>query len=99
MENVLRNISEIQIFPNPNNSILNRGISKDFVELALIKKRVSNRPRALDGCPYELWKELNKAYKEAKKLDRPGFDIVGSAYKGCWLLDSSALCLFLEMPP
>lgn len=32
----------------------------------------------LDGCPYELWKELDKRHKEAKAQDSSAFDIVGA---------------------
>ena len=32
----------------------------------------------LDGCPYELWKELDKKYKEAKSQRKEGFDIVAA---------------------
>lgn len=32
----------------------------------------------LDGCPYELWKELNKAYEETKSQGKSGFDIVAA---------------------
>ena len=35
----------------------------------------------LDGCPYELWEELDNRYKEAKHQGRPGFDIVGTLTK------------------
>ena len=32
----------------------------------------------LDGCPYELWKELNKRYDDSKLSGKLGFDIVGT---------------------
>ena len=31
----------------------------------------------LDGCPYELWKELDRRYEESKYSGKKGFDIVG----------------------
>ena len=35
----------------------------------------------LDGCPYELWKELETRYEEAKLQKTAGFDIVGALTK------------------
>ena len=31
-----------------------------------------------DGCPYKLWKELDKKYNKAKYQGKVGFDIVGT---------------------
>ena len=32
----------------------------------------------LDGCPYELWKELDKRYEDTKQQPEKSFDIVGT---------------------
>jgi exonuclease III len=32
----------------------------------------------LDSCPYELWKELDRKYTEAKKSRKAGFDIIAA---------------------
>ena len=56
---VLEEILEGQKFRSPETSELNQGIMKDVVTEAL---RLSKNGSAtgLDGCPYELWKELKK---------------------------------------
>jgi hypothetical protein len=76
IENTLKAIPGNQKFPNPNNSILNSGISSTFVNLAL-RSAKNGLATGLDGCPYELWKSLNHDYEEAQKLGKPGFNIVG----------------------
>ncbi|KAH9048608.1 hypothetical protein EDB83DRAFT_2194289, partial [Lactarius deliciosus] len=35
----------------------------------------------LDGCPYELWKELNTLYDIAEKEEKIGFDVIGALTK------------------
>ena len=77
MENVLDTIPEEQKFPFPHTSILNDDITKEFVSLALIKAK-NGSATGLDGCPYELWKALNKENQEAEKLGRSGFDITAT---------------------
>jgi hypothetical protein len=76
-ENALNAIPDEQKFPDPLNSTLNENVSGMFVEMAL-KKAKNGSATGLDGCPYELWKTLNWEYQEARKLNRPGFDIVGT---------------------
>ena len=75
MTNALDTIPNNQKFPHPQNSILNRSVTEDFVSLALLKAK-NGSATGMDGCPYELWKELNKEFLEAKKLGRPGFNII-----------------------
>jgi hypothetical protein len=77
MEHVLRMIPEDQKFPNPQDSQLNSGITNMFVGLAL-KRAKNGSATGLDGCPYELWKELDKSYTEAQKIGKPGFNIVNT---------------------
>ena len=47
------------------------------VEIAL-RLAKNGTATGLDGCPYELWKELDRKYKEAKYEGRIGFDIIAA---------------------
>ena len=72
---VLEKIPEKQKFPTPESSDLSKGITKEVVEEAL---RVTKNGSAtgLDGCPYELWKDLKKRNQEAEDEGKIGFDII-----------------------
>ena len=74
---VLEKIPDDQKFPGPETSDLNKGITKEVVEEAL---RVAKHGSAtgLDGCPYELWKELKKRNQEAEEEGKTGFDIINT---------------------
>ena len=75
MTRILEEIPEEQKFRNPEISTLNEGITRDVVEEAL-RLAKNGSATGLDGCPYELWKELNKRYKEAEEEGKTGFDII-----------------------
>ena len=77
MNNILREIPEEQKFQNPRTSKLNKGITKDSVEEAL-RLAKNGSATSLDGCPYELWKELKKRNANAKKAGKVGFDIIST---------------------
>ena len=75
MTNILEKIPEQQKFRDPENSDLNGGITGEYVELALSLAK-NGSATGLDGCPYELWKELKRRNDEAFKLGKERFDIV-----------------------
>ena len=75
IKEILMEIPEHQKFTNPEHSELNTGISEEYVELALSLAK-NGSATGLDGCPYELWKELKRRNDEACKTGHEGFDIV-----------------------
>lgn len=46
--------------------------------LRALKLAKNGTATGLDGCPYELWKKLNKVYEEKKAQGGTGFDIVAA---------------------
>ena len=76
---ILEQIPEHQKFQNPEYSDLNAGITDGYIELALSVAK-NGSATGLDGCPYELWKELMNKHNELKKAGyaNAGFDIVGA---------------------
>ena len=72
---ILRTIPDKQKFCPQRFPELSKGITSDYVGRAL-KLAKNNSATGLDGCPYELWKTLNKRNVEVEKLNRVGFDIV-----------------------
>ena len=72
---ILDEIPENQKFRDPENSKLSEGIMGENVELALSTAK-NGSATGLDGCPYELWKEMKRRNDEARKLGQRGFDIV-----------------------
>lgn len=75
LEDILSEIPANQKFPNPQNSELNEGITAEYVEKAL-KLAKNGSTTGLDGCPYELWKALQKDFKEKLKNGKRGVDII-----------------------
>jgi exonuclease III len=73
---VLNAIPDTQKFNPTLFPDLSKGVTADYVEKAL-KLAKNNSATGLDGCPYELWKTLNKLHKEAQKVNRASFDVVG----------------------
>ena len=75
MEEILKEIPEEQKFRNPDISELNEGLTKDVIEEAL-RLAKNGSATGLDGCPYELWKDLKKRNSEAEEEGKTGFDII-----------------------
>ena len=75
LEEILEGIPISQKFPNAQRSTLNDGITTENVEEAL-KRAKNGTATGLDGCPYELWKELKKHNDTMLKAGKRGFDIV-----------------------
>jgi exonuclease III len=74
---VLDAIPEHQKFNPTRYPKLSRVMTSEYVAKAL-KLAKNNSATGLDGCPYELWKTLNKMYTEAQKANRTGFDVIGT---------------------
>ena len=72
---ILKEIPENQKFPNPEESDLNTGMTKEHVEEAL-RLAKNGSATGLDGCPYELWKELKRRNDEKESEGKTGFDII-----------------------
>ena len=72
---ILKEIPEEQKFPNPEESELNRGMTKEHVNEAL-RLAKNGSATGLDGCPYELWKELRRRNNERESEGKTGFDII-----------------------
>ena len=64
-----------QILANPRESSMNSPLDERIVRTALnlTKNRTATR---VDGCPYELWKALNKKYDDDIKAGKRGFNII-----------------------
>jgi ribonuclease HI len=60
---------------DPERSPLNWQIPEALVDKA-IKLAKDGTAAGLDGCPNELWKELDKRYQRTLMKNKPGFDIV-----------------------
>ena len=75
IEEVLKKVSTNQKFQNPEISALNKGTMKEIIEEAL-KLAKNGSATGLDGCPYELWKELKKRNDDTENEGRTGFDII-----------------------
>ena len=75
IENILKEIPNEQKFPNPEHSNLNHLIPEEDIEEAL-RLAKNGSATGLDGCPYELWKELKKRYEKKVKEEKPGLNII-----------------------
>ena len=75
LEEILENIPSSQKFPNPHDAELNSGVTTECVEEAL-KRAKNGSATGLDGCPYELWKELKKTFDTTLQSGKRGFDII-----------------------
>jgi ribonuclease HI len=77
IENILKEIPEEQKFPDPEDSDLNQAITEDSIEEAL-RRAKNGSATGLDGCPYELWKDLKIRHTTAVKEEKPAFDIINA---------------------
>ena len=75
MREVLSTIPDSQKFNQAHFPELGKGITTDYVTKAL-KLAKNNSTTGLDGCPYELWKKLNRIHLEAEMLNRQSFNII-----------------------
>jgi len=75
LENILRVIPETQRLQEPERSSMNWKISEVQVSKALRLTR-DGAATGLDGCPYELWKALEKRHNKLRHRNIPSFDII-----------------------
>lgn len=76
-EKVLSEIHENQRLSAHNAAKTEWQITYKQVEMAL-KLAKNGLAMGLDGCPYELWKELNKRHEKAMSIGAPSFNIIGA---------------------
>lgn len=72
---VLSTIPNAQKYNRQTFPELSKRITRDYVKTALQLGK-NNSATGLDGCPYELWKKLNRMYIETQIADREGFDVL-----------------------
>jgi hypothetical protein len=72
---ILEEIPGRQRLPEPRQSNLNYPLTEVQTEKALHCAK-NGTATGMDGCPNELWKTLKTHYDTAKKLNKPGFDII-----------------------
>jgi Reverse transcriptase (RNA-dependent DNA polymerase)/Endonuclease/Exonuclease/phosphatase family len=75
IERILKEIPEDQKLPPGEDDPASQLISESTIERA-IKSAKNGSAAGLDGCPYELWKELNKRHINATKLNKQSFNII-----------------------
>ena len=74
IEHALRVIPAPQQLEDPQRSVMSKRVTTEQVQIALryVKNNTATR---MDGCPYELWKALDKYHSEREKQNRVSFDI------------------------
>jgi hypothetical protein len=75
IESALVAVPETQVMEEPERSQLNQNITEEMVHKALISAK-NRTATGMDGCPYELWKKLNKRYEADERRNDEGFNIV-----------------------
>ena len=76
IDEVMEAIPECQKFSQECFPELSEGVTLEHVKKALMLAK-NNSATGLDGCPYELWKKLDKLHVEAQKMNRHSFNVVG----------------------
>ena len=72
---LLEEIPESQTLANPDESPLNWLAKETHTERALHHTK-NGSATGMDGCPYELWKALQRRHNEASKSNKPSFNII-----------------------
>jgi len=75
LDDILKEIPDNQCLQEPDRSQLNWKITEDQVSRALHLTR-DGSATGLDGCPYELWKALEKRHNRLRHRNKPSFDII-----------------------
>jgi ribonuclease HI/exonuclease III len=75
LRQILNKIPRTQTLSNPETSALSRPLTEGQTEKALHLSK-NGSATGMDGCPYELWKALQKKFELASRADKPGFDII-----------------------
>ena len=72
---MLEAIPATQIIENPREIRMNKLLNEENVRhtLALTKNGTAT---GIDGCPYELWKALEKRYNDDTNVDKTSFNLI-----------------------
>jgi hypothetical protein len=72
---ILGNIPASQCLQEPERTHMNKRITEQQVRKALHLAR-DGSATGLDGCPYELWKNLDQRHSRRSHRNKPSFDII-----------------------
>ena len=75
LNNLLERIPEEQRLREPERTRMNERITEEQVSKAL-RAAKDGSTTGLDGCPYELWKALEKRHNKRRNRSEPSFDII-----------------------
>lgn len=75
LNDLLHDIPENQCLENPERMTMSWKVTEDQVCRALQHMK-DGTMTGLDGCPYELWKALEKCYNKLRHKNIPSFDVI-----------------------
>ena len=75
LNNLLRDIPENQCLEDPERTAMSWKVTEDQVRRALQRTK-DNSATGLDGCPYELWKALERRHNKLRHVNTPSFDVI-----------------------
>jgi len=75
LNDLLNEILENQWLEEPERTTMSKKITEEQVSKALCCMK-DGTATGLDGCPYELWKVLEKCHNKLQHQDTPSFDII-----------------------
>ena len=75
LEEILRNVPETQRLQEPGNTPMSWKLTEEQVQKALSLAK-DGSATGLDGCPYELWKALQKRHDKLRHRNNQSFDII-----------------------
>ena len=75
LADILNDIPESQRLEEPERTAMSWKVTEDQVRRALQRTK-DGTATGLDGCPYELWKALEKRHNKLRHKNVPSFDII-----------------------
>jgi len=75
LEEILREIPENQWLEEPDQTRMSWKVTEGQVSKALHHTKDSTAT-SLDGCPYKLWKALERCHNKLRHKDTPSFDVI-----------------------
>ena len=75
LENILSEIPENQQLEEPERTIMSWKVTEEQVSKALHCTK-DGMATGLDGCPYELWKALEKRHNNLQHRSMPSFNVI-----------------------
>jgi len=75
LNDILNNIPKNQCLEEPERTTMSWKTTEDQVCRALHRMK-DGTATGLDGCPYELWKALEKHHNNLRYKNRPSFDVI-----------------------